>query len=54
MQNKKKIIAEHKKLLNIIKKHNENYFIHDNPKITDSEYDQLKVNILKLEDEFLF
>ena len=37
MQDKKKIIAEHKKIISIIKKHNNSYYIYDNPTISDSE-----------------
>ena len=42
MKNKKEIIKNYKKKLNILKKHNKYYFVEDNPKISDSEYDKIK------------
>ena len=54
MTSKKEIIAKHKKNLNIIKKHNKNYFIHDSPKISDAEYDELKTKALKFEKNYSF
>ena len=41
MQDKKKIILEHKKNLKEIKRHNRSYYIEDNPKISDAEYDKI-------------
>ena len=52
MKEKKNIIDHHKKLLVILKKHNINYFINDNPKISDSDYDKIKSDILKLEKQY--
>ena len=52
MHEKKKIIEEHKKNLHIIKKHNKNYFVNDDPKISDFEYDKLKINALNLEKKY--
>ena len=52
MKEKKNIIDQHKKLLVILKKHNINYFINDNPKISDSDYDKIKSDILKLEKQY--
>ena len=49
---KKKFIEKHKKILKIIKKHNKNYFIHDNPEISDNEYDKIKSEILELEKKY--
>ena len=42
MQKKKSIIAEHKKILSLIKKYNKNYYIDDSPKVSDAEYDKIK------------
>ena len=42
MNEKQKIIKEHKNLINQIKKHNKYYFSEDNPKISDPNYDKLK------------
>ena len=47
----KKIIRKFKNLILEFKKHNK-LFIHDNPKISDSEYDQSKKNIFKLQDDY--
>ncbi len=47
-----KIKKEYKKKINDLKKHNRLYFSHDAPIITDSEYDELKQELLKLEEKF--
>ena len=49
MSEKLKIINNYKKKINLLKKHNKLYFDKDNPKISDSEYDNLKKEILRLE-----
>ena len=49
---KKKVLEKHKKILKIIKRHNKNYFIHDNPEISDYEYDKIKSEILQLEKKY--
>ena len=49
MSEKLKIINNYKKKINLLKKHNKLYFDKDNPKISDSEYDNLKKEILHLE-----
>ena len=54
MHNKSKKIEEYKKKLEILKKYNHYYFNEDNPRITDSEYDSLKKEILTLEKNFSF
>ena len=54
MNNKSKKIEEYKKKLEILKKYNHHYFNEDNPKITDSEYDSLKKEIITLEKNFSF
>ena len=48
----KKIISKHKKLLDSIKKNNKHYYLDDKPKISDSEYDKIKLEILKLEKKY--
>ena len=50
---KKKIIDFHKKKIEYLKKNNK-FYIDDNPKISDNEYDQLKQEIIKLEKNMLF
>ena len=52
MPTKKEIINKHKKNLSTLKKHNKDYFIQDLPKISDSEYDKLKVDALKFEENY--
>ncbi len=54
MQKKKDIIAEHKKNIDLLKKHNNNYFLYDKPEISDSEYDKIKYNALKLEEKYSY
>jgi len=54
MTNKNEIIREYKRKITYLKKQNELYFKKDNPKISDSEYDQLKKNILELEKKYPF
>ena len=54
MQDKKSLLAEHKKIIDSIKEHNKSYFIHDNPKISDSEYDKIKIKAYQLEKKFPF
>jgi len=49
MNQKKKILDNYKKKVNLLKKHNKLYFSKDRPSISDSEYDQLKKEILDLE-----
>jgi len=49
MEQKLEIINKYKKKISLLKKHNKLYFNKDNPKITDSEYDDLKKEIIELE-----
>ena len=48
----KKIILKHKKIIELIKKNNKLYFLHDSPAITDAEYDRYKKEAIKLEDKY--
>ena len=52
MDEKKEIIKEYKLKIKNQKKHNNLYFNNDNPKISDSEYDSLKIEIQKLEKKY--
>ena len=45
----KEIIVKNFKKIKILKKHNDLYFNYDKPRISDSEYDKLKNEILELE-----
>ena len=54
MQEKKNIINLYKKKIKNIKEHNKSYFIKDNPKISDSEYDKIKKEILELEKKYSY
>ncbi len=54
MNEKHKILNNYKKKLNILKKHNKYYFLDDNPKISDSNYDKLKKELLDLEEKYPF
>ena len=49
---KKDIISKHKKNLKILKKHNKNYYINDKPTISDSDYDQIKIDAQNLEKKY--
>ena len=52
MMSKSKILSNYKRKINLIKKHNYFYFTKDNPKISDSEYDQLKKDLLEIEKKY--
>ena len=52
MDDKKKILIQHKKIVNDLKEHNNFYFINDEPKISDSEYDKIKRKALELEEKY--
>ena len=52
--NKKKIQKEYKLKLELLNKHNKFYYDKNNPKISDSEYDVLKREIIKLENKYNF
>ena len=54
MKIRSEIIKIYKEKINQIKKHNKLYFNDDNPKITDSEYDDLKKEIISLEKKIFF
>mgnify|MGYP001231265275 CR=1 FL=1 len=49
MKRNVEITNNYKKKINLIKKYNQAYFSKDNPIINDSEYDNLKSEILDLE-----
>jgi len=49
MSNKFKIISTYKKKISEIQRHNKFYFLKDDPKITDAEYDKIKKDLLELE-----
>ena len=54
MDEKNKIIANFKKQISEIKKHNKFYYTNDNPIISDAKYDELKRNLLEQEKKFPF
>ncbi len=54
MNEKNKILGEYKNKLNQLKIHSKLYFIDDNPKITDAEFDKLKISIINLEKKYPF
>ena len=49
---KKEIIFKHKKNLDTLKKLNKDYYIDDSPKISDAEYDRIKLEALTLESKY--
>ena len=54
MDEKKNIIKKYKFKIAEIKEHNKSYFIKDNPKISDREYDSLKRDLIKMELKYSF
>ena len=54
MKNRSKIIKLYLKRINDFKKHNKLYFDNDAPQISDSEYDKIKIETLKLEKKYSY
>ena len=54
MKNKKDIIKDFERKINILKKNNELYFVNDKPAISDSEYDNIKSEIFRLKKKYSF
>ena len=54
MLSKNTLLKDYKKKISEIKKHNNLYFNSDNPEISDKEYDDLKKEIVLLENKYLF
>lgn len=54
MNEKNKIISKYKKKIKQIKLLNDSYYNKDTPKVTDAEYDDLKKEVLELENKFNF
>ena len=54
MSEKDEIIKNFKNLIFNIKKHNRFYYVNDDPKISDQEYDLLKRQALEFEKKYSF
>ena len=54
MVNRKELVKEFKKKIEVLRKHNKLYFNQDNPKISDSNYDILKKELVNLEKKNKF
>ena len=54
MINKTNVTKNFKKKINELKKHNNLYFNNDNPVISDKEYDELKKEIIYLQEKYKF
>ena len=54
MINKTNVTKNFKKKINELKKHNKLYFNNDNPVISDKEYDELKKEIIYLQEKYKF
>ncbi|WP_440676013.1 NAD-dependent DNA ligase LigA [Candidatus Pelagibacter sp. HIMB1593] len=52
--NKKKIYSNYKKKINLYKKFNKAYYDLNQPNVSDKDYDELKKEILKLEENYKF
>ncbi|ALF60819.1 aromatic ring-opening dioxygenase LigA [Psychrobacter urativorans] len=46
------IIAQMRTLIDALKTHNNAYYVLDNPILEDSEYDQLRLSLIELEEEY--
>ncbi len=51
---KKNILSIYKKKIKLFQEYNKFYYENNNPKVSDSEYDDLKRNILQLESDYVF
>ena len=54
MNSSKSIKKVYSQKIKELKRHNEFYFVKSNPKISDSEYDKLKKEIIDLETKYSF
>ena len=54
MEKKSLLIKQFKEKVKEIKKHNNLYYNFDKPKISDSDYDKLKKEIISLEKNYQF
>ena len=54
MSGKKTIINKYIQKIKSLKKHNNLYFNHDKPQISDAGYDMLKQEIRKLENDYKY
>ena len=54
MTEKSEIIKKYLQKIKDLKKHNDLYFNHDKPKISDGEYDLFKREIYELENKYKY
>ena len=54
MNKKNNVLKIYKQKIKNLKKHNKYYFIDDDPKISDDEYDKIRREIIELEKIILF
>ena len=54
MEERSKIIDKYLKKIKLIKKHNNFYYTKDKPVISDSDYDNLKKEVINLENKYSF
>ena len=52
MNNEKEILNKYKSYVIELRKHNDLYYNHDSPKISDADYDALKKKIVNLENKY--
>ena len=54
MNKKNNVLKIYKQKIKNLKKHNKYYFIDDDPKISDDEYDKIRREIMSLKKIILF
>ena len=54
MKSNQEILKEYNKKLSSLKKNSDLYYNKDNPKISDDQFDQLKIELKNLEKKFPF
>ena len=54
MSSKNQIIKDYKKKIKNLIKHNKLYFLNDAPQISDKQYDEIKKEVLNLENKYSY
>ncbi len=51
-QEQQDIVAKMRTLITEVRKHNNAYYVMDEPTISDNEYDQLRLSLIELEERY--